>query len=167
MRFEGLNLEASAGDALTPILAGRRVSRIRYALDMYARSIRFLLFLRNSDTWADTYRIGEHGVYGPAQQGNTAYQRIAGHPSRGSASHRTAFPHASRRTPRHPPFGTSARRPPATGDEPPLTGDEHPSLLAGAEDRPCSPVEFLRPCDVDPAPLVGKSPSPFSISSSS
>jgi hypothetical protein len=25
-------------------------------------SIRFLLFLGNSDTWADTYRIGEHGI---------------------------------------------------------------------------------------------------------
>jgi hypothetical protein len=40
-----------------------------------------------------------------------------------------------------------------------------PSLLAGAEDRPCSPVEFPRPCNMDPALPVSKSPSPFSISS--
>ena len=36
--------------------------RVRYASDTYPRSIRFFLFSRNSDTCADTYRFGGHGV---------------------------------------------------------------------------------------------------------
>lgn len=36
--------------------------RVRYTSDTYPRSIRFFLFSRNSDTCADTYRFGGHGV---------------------------------------------------------------------------------------------------------
>jgi hypothetical protein len=139
--------------------------RVRYALDTYPRSIRFLLFSKKTHTRADTYPNHGHGALGLL---DTA------HPNKHRISYRPSLDVGSTRIPARPPparrdicsVGTSACRPPATGDEPLLASDEHPSLLAGAEDRPCSPVEFPRPCDVDPALPVSKSPSPFSISSS-
>jgi hypothetical protein len=125
----------------------------------------FYYFRKKTHTRADTYPNHGHGALGLL---DTA------HPNKHRISYRPSLDVGSTRIPARPPparrdicsVGTSACRPPATGDEPLLASDEHPSLLAGAEDRPCSPVEFPRPCDVDPVLPVSKSPSPFSISSS-
>jgi hypothetical protein len=145
--------------------------RIRYGYASDTRWIRirgvsdFYYFRKKTDTRADTYPNHGHGASALLDTAQPNKHRISCRPSLDAGSPRIpARPPPARRA--ICSAGTSACRPPTTGDEPPLASDEHPSLLAGAEDRPCSPVEFPRPCDVDPALPVSKSPSPFSISSS-
>jgi hypothetical protein len=64
-------------------------------------------------------------------------------------------PHPVARTHARSDPATSARLPPPAGHRrrAPVPG----SLLAGDEHRPCSPMEFPRPCNVDPAPPVSSS----------
>ena len=104
--------------------------RVRYASDTYPRSIRFFLFSRNSDTCADTYRFGGHGVSAfvdTAQPNKKSHIPVAlaamlALPRIPARPHRAA---SRAGTPRHP---LAARRPPATSLRSPATST-----------RPCSP----------------------------
>jgi hypothetical protein len=142
------------------------VSRIGYVSDTDTRSIRhgyisaeyriFINFAKIRYAGLIRINVGDTRIsltgYGPAQ-----LHRISRRPMPVAASHFSRIaPHPAIPPParRDSSPASAACRPPATGDDPPIAGDKHPSLPAGDELRPCSP---LRPASSAP-PLLATSP---------
>jgi hypothetical protein len=111
-------------------------------------SIRFLLFLRNLDTWADTYLIGEHDVSALVDTAQPNKGMHIPSPVTLAAAHPCIAPHsrthrATRCDIRPPGRLLAARRPLATSLRSPATST-HPCSSA-PRTVPARPWSFYAP----------------------